>query len=204
MGSAIPTGVWPYITGTLIALLLVSIMLAVIIQFKMDRTTPRPWPEGMEPPDEHFKPVTGRLVGRESLDDVIYSAERIVLDERKLRKESNVPWYVPYKVPSKQGQAWLGKTCFTFYYRYTDDFFHLLYPTITRIDAFRGWYREYDFRNRPALIIHYVAGDNRFCVFQFQGEQMDSFARALARRVEQAAAADAEEDRNVQQGGHSA
>lgn len=200
MSSTIPSSVWSYLTGTVVALLLCSILLAVILQFKMDRPRRRPWPEGMEPPDEHFTPVKGKLVGRESLEEVIYTLERIELDEKKMRRKLNIPWLVPYKTPSKDGEAWLGQSSFVFYYRYTDDFFHLAYPSITRIDAFHGWYREHDFRKEPALIIHYVAGDNMFCVLHMEDGKMDSLARALASRVEQVKDVHVQAEADHQQG----
>lgn len=175
---------WLGYVGVAVGILLpVSILLAIIFQFRMNRRTPRPWPEGMEPPEEGVEPVQGELVDRQSLGDVIYTAGRIRMNEKLLKQRSGLPWLVPYRIPSKPGKLWLGRTGLIFYYKYRDSFYRIAYSDITGIDSFQGWYRGCDFRKHPALIVHHEIGEDRIAVFQLTPGITERFARLLAERV---------------------
>ena len=175
---------WIGYLGVAIAILLpVSILLALIFQFRMRRQHPRPWPEGMEPPEDCAEPVQGELVDRQSLGDVIYTSGRIRMNEKLLKRRSGIPWMVPYRTPSKPGKLWMGRTGLVFYYKHRDSFYRIAYSDITGIDSFQGWYRQCDFRKHPALIVHHEIGDDRFAVFQLAPGITERFARLLADRV---------------------
>ncbi len=169
-----------YLGAAIAVLLPVSILLALIFQFRMNRRTPRPWPENMEPPESGVEPLHARLVDRQSLSDVIYAVNRIRMNEKLLKRRSGLPWLVPYKTPSKPGKLWLGRTGLVFYYKHRDSFYRIAYADITGIDSFQGWY---DFRKQPALIVHHEIGEDRFAVFQLAPGITERFGRLLAERV---------------------
>ena len=175
---------WLGYLGIILAVLLpVSILLTIILRFRMNRRHPRPWPEGMEPPEEGYEPVPGKLVDRQSLGDVIYEADRIRMNEKLLKRRSGIPWLVPFRFPSKHGKLWLGKTGLVFYYMHRDSFYRIAYADINGLDSFHGWYRGCDFRKRPAIIVHHEIGEDRIAVFELAPGITDRFARLLAERI---------------------
>jgi hypothetical protein len=170
--------------GVAVGILLpVAILLALVFQFRMNRRRPRPWPEGMEPPEEGFEPVQGELVDRQSLSDVIFEAGRIRINEKLVKRRSEIPWLVPFRFPSKPGKLWLGKTGLVFYYKHRDGFYQVAYADITGVDTFQGWYRGCDFRTCPALIVHHEIGEDRIAVFELAPGITERFARLLGERV---------------------
>ena len=161
----------------------VAILLALIFQLRMNRRRPRPWPEGMEPPEDGCEPVPGKLVDRQSLSDVIFEAGRIRINEKLVRQRSEIPWLVPFRFPSKPGKLWLGKSGLVFYYMHRDSFYRIAYTDVTGVDSFHGWYRGCDFRKRPALIVHHKIGEDRIAVFELTSGITERFAQLLAKRV---------------------
>ncbi len=172
-----------FLAAGLGVLLSVSILLALIFQFRMHRVKPPPWPKGMEPPEGEFPPLGARMMGDENLRDVIYETNRIRMNERLIKSRLGIPWWTPLELTPRPGRLWLAATGLVFYFKHGDHFFSVPYADITGIDSFCGWYRGFSFKKTPALIVHYERVEDRFAVFQLGPGSTERFARLLTERV---------------------